>query len=104
MTTLANKPIKLVTVNTAPERAKRLIGRVVEDVKDKYTIIHAANVESKYQPIRFLVASQRANTSMMTRDRRRPPHSGERAPRFTGMSRYDSDRSFAQMRLRSRNV
>jgi len=34
-----------VTVNTAPERAKRLIGRVVENVKDKYTIIHAANVE-----------------------------------------------------------
>lgn len=40
-------PFKLVTVNTAPERAKRLIGRVVEDVKDKYTIIHAANVDSK---------------------------------------------------------
>ena len=39
-------PYKLVTVNTAPERAKRLIGRVVEDVKDKYIIIHAANVES----------------------------------------------------------
>ncbi|KAK0743698.1 hypothetical protein B0T18DRAFT_329766 [Schizothecium vesticola] len=36
-------PFKLVTVNTAPDRAKRLIGRVVEDVKDKYTIIHAAN-------------------------------------------------------------
>ncbi|KAH9893405.1 hypothetical protein C8Q73DRAFT_531767 [Cubamyces lactineus] len=45
MTSPANKPIKLVTVNTAPERAKRLIGRVVEDVKDRYTIIHAANVE-----------------------------------------------------------
>ncbi len=40
-------PFKLVTVNTAPERAKRLIGRVVENVKDKYTIIHAANVESQ---------------------------------------------------------
>lgn len=36
-------PYKLVTVNTAPDRAKRLIGRVVEDVKDKYTIIHAGN-------------------------------------------------------------
>ncbi|PCH36381.1 hypothetical protein WOLCODRAFT_91986 [Wolfiporia cocos MD-104 SS10] len=36
---------RLVTVNTAPERAKRLIGRVVEDVKDRYTIIHVANVE-----------------------------------------------------------
>ncbi|GAB1319055.1 Alpha beta fold family protein [Madurella fahalii] len=39
-------PLKLVTVNTAPERAKRLIGRVVEDVKDRYTIIHAANAPS----------------------------------------------------------
>ncbi|KAL2200644.1 hypothetical protein P885DRAFT_57513 [Corynascus similis CBS 632.67] len=36
-------PFKLVTVNTAPDRAKRLIGRVVEDVKDKYIIVHAAN-------------------------------------------------------------
>ncbi|KAK3380135.1 hypothetical protein B0T24DRAFT_522492 [Lasiosphaeria ovina] len=34
---------KLVTVNTAPDRARRPIGRVVEDVKDQYTIIHAAN-------------------------------------------------------------
>ncbi|KFY16354.1 hypothetical protein V492_01396 [Pseudogymnoascus sp. VKM F-4246] len=39
-------PFKLVTVNTAPERAKRLIGRVVEDVKKEYTIIHAANTET----------------------------------------------------------
>ncbi|KAJ7838122.1 hypothetical protein B0H14DRAFT_3459733 [Mycena olivaceomarginata] len=37
---------RLVTVNTVPERAKRLIGRVVEDVKDRYTIVHVANVES----------------------------------------------------------
>ncbi|KAJ7793788.1 hypothetical protein B0H14DRAFT_2393112, partial [Mycena olivaceomarginata] len=36
---------RLVTVNTVPERAKRLIGRVVEDVKDRYTIVHVANVE-----------------------------------------------------------
>lgn len=41
-------PFKLVTVNTAPERAKRLIGRVVEDVKDKYTIIHSGNADSEY--------------------------------------------------------
>jgi hypothetical protein len=39
-------PFKLVTVNTAPERAYRLIGRVVENVKDKYTIIHAGNADS----------------------------------------------------------
>lgn len=41
-------PYKLVTVNTAPERAKRLVGRVVEDVKNEYTIIHAGNAESKF--------------------------------------------------------
>lgn len=39
-------PYKLVTVNNAPERAKKLIGRVVETVKDKYTIIHAGNADS----------------------------------------------------------
>ncbi|GBE89632.1 hypothetical protein SCP_1602960 [Sparassis crispa] len=37
--------IKLITVNTVPERAKRIIGRIIEEVKDQYTIIHAANVE-----------------------------------------------------------
>ncbi|KAK4109934.1 hypothetical protein N656DRAFT_758472 [Canariomyces notabilis] len=39
-------PFTLVTVNTAPDRAKRLVGRVVEDVKERYTIIHAANAAS----------------------------------------------------------
>ncbi|KAG9526389.1 hypothetical protein KCU77_g15727, partial [Aureobasidium melanogenum] len=42
-------PFKLVTVNTAPERAYRLIGRVVENVKDKYTIIHAGNADNQEQ-------------------------------------------------------
>ncbi|KAK5938382.1 hypothetical protein PMZ80_009352 [Knufia obscura] len=37
---------RLVTVNTAPERAKRLIGRVAEELKDRYTIIHVANADS----------------------------------------------------------
>lgn len=36
-------PYKLVSVNKAPDRAKRLIGILVEDVKDKYTIIHVGN-------------------------------------------------------------
>ena len=49
-TTMTDKTFRLVTVNTAPERAKRLIGRVVEDVKDKYTIVYVANVESKRAP------------------------------------------------------
>jgi hypothetical protein len=38
-------PWKLVTVNTAPERAKRLIGRMIDILKEQYTITHAANVE-----------------------------------------------------------
>ncbi|CAI7667040.1 hypothetical protein N7533_006934 [Penicillium manginii] len=38
-------PFHLVTVNTAPERAKRLIGRVAEALKDQYTIIHVDNCE-----------------------------------------------------------
>jgi len=38
-------PFLLVTVNNAPERARRLIGRIVNDVKDKYTIVHAANID-----------------------------------------------------------
>ncbi|KAF4995355.1 hypothetical protein F66182_16402 [Fusarium sp. NRRL 66182] len=39
-------PYRLVTVNTAPERAKRLIGRLVEALKDRYTIIHVDNCET----------------------------------------------------------
>jgi len=40
-------PYKLVTVNTAPERAKRLIGRLIESIKDRYIIEHVENCESK---------------------------------------------------------
>jgi hypothetical protein len=43
-------PYRLVTVNTAPDRAKRLIGRVVEDVKEQYDITHAGNAASKHEP------------------------------------------------------
>ena len=38
-------PFKLVTVNTAPERALRLIGRVTEALKERYAILHVANCE-----------------------------------------------------------
>ncbi|KAK7529147.1 uncharacterized protein J3D65DRAFT_643147 [Phyllosticta citribraziliensis] len=38
-------PYKLVTVNSVPERAKRLVGRVCEDVKDRYLIEHAGNAD-----------------------------------------------------------
>ena len=36
---------RLVTVNTAPDRAKRLIARVAEQLKDRYTIEHVANAD-----------------------------------------------------------
>lgn len=39
-------PYKLVTVNTAPERAKRLVGRVSDDLKDRYDIQHVHNCET----------------------------------------------------------
>ncbi|ELQ39644.1 hypothetical protein OOU_Y34scaffold00491g16 [Pyricularia oryzae Y34] len=39
-------PFRLVTVNTAPERAKKLIGRMVEALKDQYTIDYVANCET----------------------------------------------------------
>jgi hypothetical protein len=47
-------PFRLVTVNTAPERAKRLIGRVAEALKDQYTIIHVDNCDSEYCPLHKL--------------------------------------------------
>ncbi|KAK3488181.1 uncharacterized protein B0T23DRAFT_224065 [Neurospora hispaniola] len=53
-------PYKLVTVNTAPDRAKRLIGRVVEDVKDKYTIIHVGNAAS-IEEVKSVVEEHRPN-------------------------------------------
>lgn len=61
-------PFKLVTVNNAPERAKRLVGRVVEDLKDKYTIIHAGNADGmpSCQPSmrpRFSYSLQESNWS-----------------------------------------
>ncbi|KAK7202443.1 hypothetical protein BZA70DRAFT_285792 [Myxozyma melibiosi] len=44
MSTTAGRPLLLLTVNTAPERARRLIPRVLENLKDRYNIVHAANV------------------------------------------------------------
>jgi hypothetical protein len=44
----SRKKYRLVTVNTAPERAKIIIGRVVEAVKDVYAIDYVANAESTY--------------------------------------------------------
>lgn len=39
-------PYRLCTVNTVPERAKRVVGRVIEAVKDEYKIIHVENAAS----------------------------------------------------------
>ena len=38
-------PYKLVTVNNAPERAYRLVGRMIDALKDRYNIIHVGNCE-----------------------------------------------------------
>ena len=40
------EPVNLVSVNTAPERAKRLIGILIKDVADRYNIVHAGNSET----------------------------------------------------------
>ncbi|WVQ73555.1 hypothetical protein IAR50_003133 [Cryptococcus sp. DSM 104548] len=37
-------PISLVSVNTHPDRAQRVIGSVIQKVKDRYTIVHAGNI------------------------------------------------------------
>lgn len=50
-------PYQLVTVNKVPARAKILIGRVVEDVKEDYTINYAANAERKTTPYVTLTQS-----------------------------------------------
>ncbi|ODN74224.1 hypothetical protein L202_07669 [Cryptococcus amylolentus CBS 6039] len=41
--TAPSSPINLVSVNTHPDRAQRVIGSVIQSVKDKYTIVHAGN-------------------------------------------------------------
>ena len=41
------KPYKLITVNTAPDRASRMVRKLAEDVKDRYVIIHCVNAASK---------------------------------------------------------
>ncbi|KAF2210211.1 hypothetical protein CERZMDRAFT_45740 [Cercospora zeae-maydis SCOH1-5] len=44
-TQVPHGPFKLVTVNTAPERAKRLVGRVAQNLQDRYEIQHLYNCE-----------------------------------------------------------
>jgi hypothetical protein len=40
-------PYRLVTVNTFPERAKLIIGRLVKSLEHDYGIEHVANCESR---------------------------------------------------------
>lgn len=42
----AKGPYRLVTVNTAPDRAKRIVSQAIEALKERYTIGHVANCES----------------------------------------------------------
>ena len=56
MPTTRKGPFKLVTVNTAPERAKRLIGRMIENLKDEYDIEYVANCESMPCPVALYLA------------------------------------------------
>ncbi|AAW41377.1 hypothetical protein CNA08170 [Cryptococcus deneoformans JEC21] len=43
MSTPSSTPVNLISVNTAPDRANKVIGTVIENVKDKYSIVHAGN-------------------------------------------------------------
>lgn len=45
MSTVAQS-INLASVNTHPDRAKRVIGAVIEGVKDRYPLVHAGNSTS----------------------------------------------------------
>lgn len=77
-----NHPVNLVSVNTAPDRAKKVIGAVIEGVKDKYSIIHAGNSESKHKPlcerVRFLTLfSNRGCQANVTIGTASPWHSCE---------------------------
>ncbi|KAF5137956.1 hypothetical protein E5D57_001775 [Metarhizium anisopliae] len=38
-------PFRLVTVNNAPERAKYVIGRVIDGLKDRYEIEYVGNCD-----------------------------------------------------------
>lgn len=45
---MSSQSVNLVSVNTAPDRAKKVIGAVIDNVKDKYTIVHAGNSTSEW--------------------------------------------------------
>ncbi|ORY73630.1 hypothetical protein BCR35DRAFT_307090 [Leucosporidium creatinivorum] len=43
---MSSAAVNLVSVNTAPERAKVVIGEVISRVQSHYTIVHAGNSET----------------------------------------------------------
>jgi hypothetical protein len=47
-------PYRLMTVNTAPDRAKRVIGAMVENLKESYTIDYVVNSERESSKSPFL--------------------------------------------------
>ncbi|KAK9443285.1 hypothetical protein VB005_04356 [Metarhizium brunneum] len=42
-------PFRLVTVNNAPERAKYVIGRVIDGLKDRYEIEYVGNCDGPHE-------------------------------------------------------
>lgn len=60
-------PFRLVTVNTAPERAKRIVGRLCEEVKDDYLIDHVANSTSELLPGAIYIPCRRRHLFLMAR-------------------------------------
>ncbi|ODM15297.1 hypothetical protein SI65_09238 [Aspergillus cristatus] len=74
-------PFRLVTVNTAPERAQRLIGRVAHTLKDRYIIIHEANcskIEEVGPKVQELMPDVLFSASMWTAEEAQQIHTTAR--------------------------
>jgi hypothetical protein len=55
------KSFRLVTVNKVPERAKQLVGRMIDELKDRYDITHIANCESETLKLAYFSGIVRAD-------------------------------------------
>ncbi|CAG9984169.1 unnamed protein product [Clonostachys byssicola] len=60
----SSRSFRLLTVNTTPERAKRVVGRLTETLKDRYNITHVDNCQSEIS----LLLCKRASQSRLTND------------------------------------
>jgi hypothetical protein len=73
--------VNLVSVNTVPERAKLVIGKVIDGVKGRYTIVHAGNSESQaahmYSDLPILRLSYRRREAPLIVGPAAPRHPGE---------------------------